>query len=140
MHLAHAFVHSDFETRADKVRNTLDEIGVSVLGGMLTSASAAMALLLCVLQFFAKFGTFLLLTVLFSWLWANLCFLAMMALFGPDESTPQWLQNPLSLITVQLPCKARNSAPKPKNQQAQVAEVMWAVPVVARDPVTDDIV
>merc|ERR1712159_231451 len=131
VHLAHAFVHGDFKTRAEKVRNTLDEIGVSVLGGMLTSASAALALLMCQLQFFAKFGTFLLLTVLFSWLWANLCFMAMMALFGPDDSTPQWLQNPLSLIILKVPCKAKKSA-----SQNQAVEVTREKAKVTKVPVT----
>merc|ERR1712022_56211 len=98
VHLAHAFVHGDFKTRAEKVRNALDEIGVSVLGGMLTSASAAVALLLCQLQFFHKFGVFLILTVSMSWIWANVAFMASMALFGPDSSTPDWLQVPASLI------------------------------------------
>merc|ERR1712023_462384 len=82
----------------DRVRSALDEIGVSVLGGMLTSASAAVALMLCQLQFFYKFGVFLILTVSISWIWANVAFMASMALFGPDSSTPSWLQVPASLV------------------------------------------
>merc|ERR1712188_198802 len=84
--------------RSDKVQSALDEIGVSVLGGMLTSASAAVALMVCQLQFFYKFGVFLILTVSISWIWANIGFMASMALFGPDESTPSWLQVPASII------------------------------------------
>merc|ERR1712017_34289 len=87
VHLAHAFVHAEQKERSDKVKSALDEIGVSVLAGMLTSASAAVALMFCQLQFFHKFGVFLILTVLLSWLWANLGFLAAMAIFGPDETT-----------------------------------------------------
>merc|ERR1719159_681842 len=98
VHLAHAFVHSEKNERSDKVRSALDEIGVSVLGGMLTSASAAVALMLCQLQFFYKFGVFLILTVSISWFWANIAFMASMALFGPDSSTPLWLQIPASIV------------------------------------------
>merc|ERR1712193_527736 len=98
VHLAHAYVHAEKNERSDKVRSALDEIGVSVLGGMLTSASAAVALMLCQLQFFHKFGVFLILTVSMSWLWANVAFMASMALFGPDSSTPSWLQFPASLV------------------------------------------
>merc|ERR1712078_925162 len=100
VHLAHAYVHAEKKERADKVRSALDEIGVSVLGGMLTSASAAVALMLCQLQFFHKFGVFLMLTVSISWIWANVGFMASMALFGPDDSTPSWLQVPKSMITM----------------------------------------
>merc|ERR1712230_358793 len=98
VHLAHAFVQAEKKERSDKVRSALDEIGVSVLGGMLTSASAAVALMLCQLQFFHKFGVFLILTVSMSWIWANIAFMASMALFGPDSSTPDWLQVPATMI------------------------------------------
>merc|ERR1711988_1448703 len=98
VHLAHAFVQAEKKERLDKVRSALDEIGVSVLGGMLTSASAAGALMICQLQFFHKFGVFLMLTVSMSWIWANIGFMASMALFGPDSSTPSWLQVPASMI------------------------------------------
>merc|ERR1711988_310423 len=98
VHLAHAFVQAEKKERLDKVRSALDEIGVSVLGGMLTSASAAVALMICQLQFFHKFGVFLMLTVSISWIWANVGFMASMALFGPDVSTPSWLQVPASMI------------------------------------------
>jgi predicted RND superfamily exporter protein len=98
VHLAHAFVQAEKKERLDKVRSALDEIGVSVLAGMLTSASAAVALMICQLQFFHKFGVFLMLTVSISWIWANVGFMASMALFGPDVSTPSWLQVPASMI------------------------------------------
>jgi predicted RND superfamily exporter protein len=98
VHLAHAFVHAEQKERSDKVRSALDEIGVSVLAGMVTSASAAVALMVCQLQFFHKFGVFLILTVSISWIWANVGFLASMALLGPDDSTPLWLQFPASFV------------------------------------------
>merc|ERR1719301_130602 len=104
VHLAHAFVHAEKNERSDKVQSALDEIGVSVLGGMLTSASAAAALMMCQLQFFHKFGVFLMLTVSISWIWANIGFMASMALFGPDDSTPWWLQVPASMLArIQFP-------------------------------------
>merc|ERR1712118_327904 len=98
VHPAHAYVHAEKKERSDKVRSALDEIGVSVLGGMLTSASAAVALMLCQLQFFHKFGVFLMLTVSMSWIWANVAPMASMALFGPDSTTPSWLQVPASTV------------------------------------------
>lgn len=98
VHLAHAFVHADKKDRSDKVQTALDEIGISVLFGMFTSASAAFALIACQIQFFHKFGVFLLMTVSMSWVWANLGFMASMAVFGPDDETPSWLQFPASMI------------------------------------------
>jgi len=98
VHLAHAFTHADNKDRSDKVQSALDVIGISVFFGMLTSASAAFALMACQIQFFHKFGVFLLMTVSISWLWANLSFMASMAVFGPDDTTPSWLQFPSSII------------------------------------------
>ena len=37
------------------------------------------------LQFFAKFGTFLCLTILFSWLFSNFCFMGILATIGPAK-------------------------------------------------------
>merc|ERR1711907_894525 len=118
VHLAHAYVHAEKRERSDKVQSALDEIGVSVLGGMLTSACAAVALMLCQLQFFYKFGVFLILTVSISWIWANIAFMASMALFGPDSSTPSWLQVPASMIA-----KIKFQRKGKAQQQKSTAEV-----------------
>jgi len=118
VHLAHAFVHAEKKERLDKVRSALDEIGVSVLGGMLTSASAAVALMMCQLQFFHKFGVFLMLTVSISWIWANVGFMASMSLFGPDDGTPSWLQVPASILTrIQLPRRKEEVHPAATDPQ-----------------------
>merc|ERR1712118_612756 len=90
VHLAHAYVNSEKTDRSDRVRSALDEIGVSVFAGVVTSASAAVALMICQLQFFYKFGVFLMLTVLISWIWANVAFMAAMSLCGPERNVPSW--------------------------------------------------
>merc|ERR1711998_474596 len=122
VHLAHAYVHAEKNERSDKVRSALDEIGVSVLGGMLTSASAAVALMLCQLQFFHKFGVFLILTVSMSWVWANVAFMASMALFGPDSSTPSWLQVPASMIARIRQSKAEQESKAEQQKKSAALE------------------
>merc|ERR1712224_587841 len=122
VHLAHAYVHAEKKERADKVHSALDEIGVSVLGGMLTSASAAVALMLCQLQFFHKFGVFLILTVSMSWIWANVAFMASMALFGPDSSTPSWLQVPASIVARIKQSKAEQESKAEQQKKSAALE------------------
>merc|ERR1712224_1114431 len=100
VHLAHAYVHAEKSERSDKVRSALDEIGVSVLGGMLTSASAAVALMLCQLQFFYKFGVFLMLTVSISWIWANIAFMATMSVCGPVKNAPSWSDLAATILAI----------------------------------------
>jgi len=86
VHLAHSYAHCPKPTRAEKVQHVFDEIAVSVFSGALTSVLAAIVLLFCTLQFFAKFGFFLIFTVSWSWVWGNFFFMSLMRLIGPDES------------------------------------------------------
>ena len=46
---------------------------------------ASLPLFACNLQFFAKFGTFLCLTIIFSWLFSNFCFMSILATIGPAK-------------------------------------------------------
>ncbi|GMH55303.1 hypothetical protein TrLO_g5119 [Triparma laevis f. longispina] len=80
VHLAHAFVTTpgDKETR---VRGAFADMGVSVMSGMLTSILASLPLFLCKIKFFASFGIFLCATIAFSWTYANLMFMGLLATF-----------------------------------------------------------
>merc|ERR1712050_113246 len=97
VHLAHAYNHAEAETRLKKFQEAFDVIGVSVLSGMLTSVLAALVLLTCTLQFFAKFGFFLIVTVSWAWLWGNCFFMSLLRLIGPDDSAHWLLQLPHSM-------------------------------------------
>mmetsp|Transcript_111187 Transcript_111187/g.270183 ORF Transcript_111187/g.270183 Transcript_111187/m.270183 type:complete len:1096 (-) Transcript_111187:138-3425(-) len=98
VHLAHAFNHSKMAARTEKVQEAFDDIGVSVLSGAVTSILAAAVLVSCVLQFFAKFGFFLICTVVWAWIWGNLFFMGLMKVIGPDEGTHWILQLPHSIL------------------------------------------
>lgn len=50
---------------------------------------ASLPLFACNLQFFAKFGTFLCLTILFSWLFANFGFMGILATIGSAKERPR---------------------------------------------------
>jgi predicted RND superfamily exporter protein len=97
VHLAHAYEASTAPTRKEKTQEAMDVIGVSVFSGMITSVLAAFALLLCSLQFFAKFGFFLIFTVIWAWIWGCSFFMSLMYTIGPDDNTPAWLQFPKSI-------------------------------------------
>lgn len=84
VHLAHAYTHSSGSTREEKVGQAFLTMGVSVFSGMFTSFLASIPLFFCSLQFFAKFGTFLCSTVVFSWIWANFFFMSLLATMGPE--------------------------------------------------------
>ena len=102
VHLAHSFETAKSATRREKFQDAIDEIGISVFSGMITSVLASGALFLCLIQFFSKFGFFLMNTVSWSWIWANGFFVTLMYLVGPDETTPVWLQFPCNVFCPEL--------------------------------------
>jgi len=98
VHLAHAFNNSTKPGRKEKSQEAFEVIGISVLSGMVTSVLAAAVLLTCSLQFFAKFGFFLIVTVVAAWIWGNCCFMSLMHICGPDDTTPWLLKLPQSAL------------------------------------------
>ena len=78
VHLAHAYEIADGDTY-DRITEAFSDLGISVFNGMITSVVASIPLFFCQLQFFAKFGTFLCLTIAFSWIFANFGFMSVLA-------------------------------------------------------------
>jgi len=85
VHLAHAYSHSH-GTREERVIAAFSDMGSPVLSGMITSVLASLPLLACQIVFFTKFGIFLLLTIVFSWIFANFGFMSILATIGPAKS------------------------------------------------------
>jgi hypothetical protein len=78
VHLAHAYEIAEGDTY-ERVTEAFGDLGISVFNGMITSVAASIPLFFCQLQFFAKFGTFLCLTIAFSWVFANFGFMSILA-------------------------------------------------------------
>ena len=80
IHLAHAYHHAE-GTVEQRVLSAYADMGISVFSGMLTSVVASIPLFFCTLTFFAKFGTFLCLTIVYAWIFANFGFMSLLAQF-----------------------------------------------------------
>jgi len=78
VHLAHAYEIAEGDTY-ERVEEAFGDLGISVFNGMVTSVAASIPLFFCQLQFFAKFGTFLCLTIAYSWIFANFGFMSLLA-------------------------------------------------------------
>lgn len=78
VHLSHSYVVASGSTY-ERITAAFGEMGISVLNGMVTSVGASIPLFFCQLTFFRKFGTFLCFTIAFSWLFANLGFMSLVA-------------------------------------------------------------
>jgi len=84
VHLAHAYMESTAHSRLERAHEALRSLGISVFWGMLTSVISAVVLATLQLQFFSKFGFFFFLTILYSYLWAVLFLMPLLATVGPE--------------------------------------------------------
>ena len=64
----------------------------TVFGGAITSLGASLMLFLCWFVPFFKFGAFMFLTILFSFLYALFFFMPLVATAGPEGSTCRFPQ------------------------------------------------
>jgi len=80
IHLAHAYNHATGDV-SERIKAAYGNMGISVFSGMLTSIIASIPLFFCTITFFEIFGTFLCLTIAFSWIFANLGFMLLIATF-----------------------------------------------------------
>lgn len=84
IHLANAWQSNTFATdRLQRVRAALLEIGASVLAASVTTFLSAIPLLLTIIVFFFKFGCFIMLSVLWSTVFAFGVFLTLLVIAGP---------------------------------------------------------
>ena len=87
VHLAEGYRRSSHTDRLGRTHDMLQEIGVSVLSGAITTLGASAFLLFAQIVFFVQFGLFMFLTIMFSIAYALVMFTTFMALAGPENET-----------------------------------------------------
>lgn len=84
VHFAHAYLEAtSVVERHMRTSRSFTVMGVSVVYGAITTAASAFFLCLCPSLFFKAFGNIILGTIVSSFLWALLCFPALLMTFGP---------------------------------------------------------
>jgi hypothetical protein len=101
VHLAQEYKSCKGDTKKRAIE-TLEILGVSLFYGMITSVAASIPLMaFCQLQFFVKFGVFFMSTIIFSWMFANLLFMTLLALSSIPVKRSGWKKlTSLSLLTL----------------------------------------
>ncbi|XP_067028237.1 protein dispatched homolog 1-like isoform X4 [Acropora muricata] len=87
VHLADGYVRSNKQSRRDKVRETLGQVGISVLSGASTTLGASVFMLAAKILFFFQFGIFMFCTIGFSIAYALILFTTILAIFGPEGNS-----------------------------------------------------
>lgn len=83
IHYSAEYMHSMEDNRQDKMRQSLRQMGVSILAGFATTLGSGFFLLLCEVIFFRRFGETICLAVIFAFLIATFLYSSMMKTFGP---------------------------------------------------------
>ena len=84
VHLASHFVHSKHDTREERMKEALEELGISILAGSITTMLATAPLPLCILMVFRKFGVFVIATIGFSIFYSLAFFSSLCLICGPE--------------------------------------------------------
>lgn len=84
VHLASHFVHSRHQDRYTRTRESLRELGVSIISGSVTTVLAVVVLVICKIVMFTKFAVFVSSTIFLSIFYSLFFFSAMCHTIGPN--------------------------------------------------------
>lgn len=90
LHLAGAYIESEAYSREDRVRESLTQLGVSVVAGAITTILSGIFLWGTVMIFFQKFAFLITFTVIVSFLWAIVLLPSLLLVIGPQGSFGSW--------------------------------------------------
>ncbi|CAG5129013.1 unnamed protein product [Candidula unifasciata] len=108
VHLSESYNHAPHTLRERKTRDMLEQMGVSVLSGAITTAGAASFMIHAQIYFFFQFGLFIMLTILLSLFYSLLWFTPLLTVIGPEEDAGslvplfQWIQKKWQPIQEEL--------------------------------------
>ena len=87
VHLAEGYARSHKPDRLGRVHDTLEEVGISVLSGAITTLGASFFLCFAKIIFFVQFGLFMFSTIGFSLLFSLGLFTTVLGICGPQGDT-----------------------------------------------------
>lgn len=90
LHLSDAYMESPHTNRADRMRDALTHLGISVTAGAATTLISSLFLWATILIFFQKFAFNVTATVFVSYIFSIFVFPAMCLIFGPEGDRGNW--------------------------------------------------
>lgn len=84
VHMSTAYSSSKKQLREEKISESLRRMGVSIIGGGITTFGAGLFLLPCTVSLFWKMGTLLIVAVIASLAYSLLFFSALCFFYGPE--------------------------------------------------------
>lgn len=87
VHIVNAYNNCPAYDREARIRFSMTLMGISITNGMIATNLSALFLLMCLITFFTGFGTFIMMTIFYSWLSAFFILCPALLLFGPQGQT-----------------------------------------------------
>lgn len=84
VHLCESYNHAPHYNRARKTRDMLEQMGVSILSGAITTSGAAVFMLQAEIYFFFQFGVFIVSTIVLSLFYSMFWFTPLLSVIGPE--------------------------------------------------------
>ena len=103
VHLAQGYSRSLHSSRLDRLRDTLAEVGISVLSGALTTVGGSAFLLLAKITYFVQFGLILFATILFSIVFALGFMSTVLGIIGPENDYGS-IRKPIAWLVNRVTC------------------------------------
>jgi hypothetical protein len=108
-------------------------MGISITNGMIATNLSAFFLLMCMITFFTGFGTFIIMTIFYSWLSAFFILCPALMFFGPEGNTGEI--SFLKALVASLFASGEPASGKPANVNIHHATSM-SVPVQTTESMT----
>ena len=86
VHLAEGYARCKLPDRKSRVQNALEEVGISVISGAITTLGASIFLMAAIITFFLRFGLFMFMVIGFSCLYSLGLFMTVLGLIGPQNN------------------------------------------------------
>ena len=86
LHMAHGYHSAHGSTRFEKIRDALTHLGISIIGGAVTTAGAAVFLFFCHMYLFVQLGTMMFMNTVLALFYSMIFLTAMLRVAGPMSS------------------------------------------------------
>jgi hypothetical protein len=83
VHLGSHYIHSPYEDRYQRSKFALFEMGISILGGAITTIGSGVFLMPCVIIIFHKMAIMIISTIMFSLFYSLIFFVTLTHICGP---------------------------------------------------------
>jgi len=123
LHMAHGYHSIHAKTRFGKVQGALTHLGVSILGGAITTAGASIFLFFCHLYFFIQLGTMMFMNTTLALLFSMIFMPALLVIAGPltHMFDIHHLLKVLRKFVYKKTCKKKRKMPKRSKTIKKVA-------------------